>query len=63
MRIFVVFGRALGVACLLLATGVTISSVIESRIFTPLLPLLLPAALAGLGAASNETGSVSETPR
>ena len=56
------FGRALGVACLLLATGVTISSVIESRIFTPLLPLLLPAALAGLGAASNETGSVSETP-
>ena len=44
------FGRSLGVACLLLATGLTISSVIESRIFTPLFPLLLPAALAGLGA-------------
>lgn len=42
-------GRAFGVACFLLAVGLTISSVIESRIFTPLFPLLLPGALAGFG--------------
>lgn len=42
-------GRAIGVAGLLLVVGFTISSVIESRIFTPLFPLLIPGALAGLG--------------
>lgn len=44
------FGRTVGVAGLLLVVGFVISSVIESRIFTPLFPLLLPAALAGAGA-------------
>lgn len=43
------FASALAVASLLMVVGFTISSVIESRIFTPLFPLLLPAALAGLG--------------
>jgi hypothetical protein len=43
------FGRAVWVAASLLLVGFTISSVIESRIFTPLFPLLLPAAMAGLG--------------
>jgi cyanate permease len=43
------FGRAVCVAASLLVVGFAISSVIESRIFTPLFPLLLPAAMAGLG--------------
>jgi len=38
--------RALWVALPFVATGLTISSIIESRIFTPLYPLLLPAAVA-----------------
>lgn len=43
------FGRAVCVAGSLIVVGFMISSVIESRIFTPLFPLLLPAAMAGLG--------------
>jgi hypothetical protein len=44
------FGRATVVAGCLLLTGFAISSVLESRIFVPLLPLLVPPALVGLGA-------------
>jgi hypothetical protein len=43
------FGRAVWVAASLIVVGFVFSSVIESRIFTPLFPLLLPAAMAGLG--------------
>lgn len=57
------FGRTLGVAGLLLVTGLAISSTIESRIFIPLLPLLLPAALAGIGAAPAEPVSPPGVPR
>jgi hypothetical protein len=41
--------QSVGVGVFLLVVGFLISSVIESRIFVPLLPLLLPAALAGMG--------------
>lgn len=44
------FGRATAVAGSLVLTGFLISSVLESRIFVPLLPLLVPPALIGLGA-------------
>jgi len=44
------FGRTTIVAGSLLVTGFLISSVLESRIFVPLLPLLIPPALVGLGA-------------
>ena len=44
------FGRATAVAGSLVVTGFLISSVLESRIFVPLLPLLVPPALIGLGA-------------
>lgn len=54
-------GRAFGVACFLLAVGFTISSVIESRIFTPLFPLLLPGALAGLGFAPETRGAEGDS--
>ena len=57
------FGRTLGVASLLLMTGLMISSTIESRIFTPLLPLLLPATLAGIGAVPAGLGASPEAPR
>ncbi len=43
------FGSGVAISALLIAVGFTISSVIESRIFTPMFPLLLPPAMAGLG--------------
>ena len=48
------FGRTTIVAGSLLVTGFLISSVLESRIFVPLLPLLIPPALVGLGAEPRE---------
>lgn len=54
--------QAAGVAVLLLAVGFLISSVIESRIFVPLLPLLLPAALAGLGAGEAPDEAAAPAP-
>jgi hypothetical protein len=39
--------RALWVVPAILLVGFTISSIIETRIFTPLFPLIVPAAVAG----------------
>jgi hypothetical protein len=46
--------RALLVVPAVLAAGFLFSSIIETRIFTPLYPLVVPAALAALGADRRE---------
>ncbi len=49
--------RALWVVPPILLVGFTISSIIETRIFTPLIPLILPAVL---GAIAQSEGAIAE---
>lgn len=49
--------RAPEVACVNLVIGFLFAAVIESRVFTPLLPLLVPTALAALVAPAQSTAA------
>jgi len=52
--------RAPEVACVTLVVGFLFAAVIESRIFTPLLPLLIPSALAALVWPQTARGTARE---
>ena len=54
--------RAPEVACVMLVVGFLFAAVIESRIFTPLLPLLIPAALAALAPPASGSGAAGRQP-
>jgi hypothetical protein len=57
------FGCTIPVAALFVATALLFASVIETRVFVPLIPLLLPPALAMFAEVSGEPAPVDRSVR